>query len=237
MFAKLASGFCVLPATIFAVSLMLTVKVGDIMDGFDGIMNGVISVAEAEAQTGKSEKEPGTKRLGGFGGGTDREESGEQEAAEPAPTRPVTDDPTLLTLTEIDLLQKLAVRSKKLDAREAVIREQAALLDAAEKKIDKKVQEMKILQATIEKLLKKHEDEQNAKMTRLRKIYEAMKPKDAARIFEEMDLDTLLAVAELMKERKLAPIMAKMTPQKAKEMTLELARRRQLPRAGTSVGG
>jgi len=59
-----------------------------------------------------------------------------------------------------------------------------------------------------------------------------MKPRDAARIFEELDMDTLLLVAERMKERKLAPLMAQMNPEKAKEMTVELARLRQLPRNG-----
>jgi flagellar motility protein MotE (MotC chaperone) len=55
-----------------------------------------------------------------------------------------------------------------------------------------------------------------------------MKPKDAARIFEKLDMETLLLVAERMKERKLAPIMAKMDPTKAKDITEELAQLRQV---------
>ena len=56
-----------------------------------------------------------------------------------------------------------------------------------------------------------------------------MKPKDAARIFEQLDMVVLLDVIERMKERKSAPILAKMKPQRAKEITLELAQRRGLP--------
>jgi len=56
-----------------------------------------------------------------------------------------------------------------------------------------------------------------------------MKPKDAARIFEELDMEVLLEVVERMKERKTAPILAQMNPQRAKTVTLELAQRRELP--------
>jgi flagellar motility protein MotE (MotC chaperone) len=64
-----------------------------------------------------------------------------------------------------------------------------------------------------------------------------MKPKDAARIFEELDMDTLLLVSERMKERKLAPIMAKMNPARATEITVELSRLRNLPNETNSSGG
>ncbi len=56
-----------------------------------------------------------------------------------------------------------------------------------------------------------------------------MKPKDAARIFEELDMAVLLAVGERMKERKTAPILAKLNPQRAKAIAIELAQRRELP--------
>jgi flagellar motility protein MotE (MotC chaperone) len=59
-----------------------------------------------------------------------------------------------------------------------------------------------------------------------------MKPKSAARIFEELDLDVLLPVIERMKERKIAPILAKMNAEKAKTITTELAQRRRLPENG-----
>ncbi len=64
-----------------------------------------------------------------------------------------------------------------------------------------------------------------------------MKPKDAARIFEELEMDTLLLVTERMKERKLAPIMAKMNPARATEITVELSRLRNLPSDSINAGG
>ncbi len=65
-------------------------------------------------------------------------------------------------------------------------------------------------------------------MNSLVKIYEAMKPKDAARIFEQLDIDTILLVAERMKERRLAPVMAQMNPEKAKDITIKLSKQLQV---------
>jgi len=47
-----------------------------------------------------------------------------------------------------------------------------------------------------------------------------------------LEMQTLLEVAERMKERKLAPVMAKMNPAKAREMTVELRQLRKLPEIG-----
>ena len=52
-----------------------------------------------------------------------------------------------------------------------------------------------------------------------------MKPKEAARIFEQLDLPVLLDVLERMKETKTSPILASMEPGKAKAVTLALAAR------------
>jgi len=228
-----------LPLTIFAATLMLTVKIGDIWDGFDGLVNGTILVAEADAQTAGEGAKPAP-------GG--QPANGEKTAEEAVPaalkdepqgqmSKPITDDPTLLTPAEIDLLQQLAERRQVLEFREQELEIRSGLLAAAESRIDKKVEELKVLRETISGLIKTFDAQRDARILRLVKIYESMKPKEAARILEKLNMDTLLKVAERMKERRLAPIMAKMNPDKAREMTVELARLRQLPTAGERAGG
>ncbi|MDH3336092.1 MAG: hypothetical protein OEL50_05560, partial [Rhodospirillaceae bacterium] len=150
--------------------------------------------------------------------------------------RMLSDDPTLLTQTEIDLLQKLAERRQEIELRAREMDTREAMLKAAEARIDKKIDDFKVLKATLDDLIKQYDGQQDAQLASLVKIYENMKPKDAARIFEEMEMTTLLMVAERMKERSLAPVMAKMDPIKAKEMTVELAKMRKLPRPGDSAG-
>lgn len=244
---KIFSKIRFLPITIFAATLMLTVKIGDIWDGFDGLLDGTIRVAGAVAQTEETKKT-------GTPGENAQKTNGDQPAAKGAegdkavpaalkqekprePSKLITEDPTLLTQAEIDLLQQLAERRRVLETREQEMEIRTGLLTAAETRIDKKIEELKVLRETISGLIKTFDAQQDAKLLSLVKIYESMKPKDAAIIFEDLDLDILLDVAERMKERKLAPIMAKMAPAKAREMTVELARLRELPRVGEQVGG
>ncbi len=220
----------ILPLTIFFVTLMLTVKIGNIWEGVEGIVNGTISIAEAQAQ---QKAQPAAPPDAAPAAPADQAATGESPPEKPASSSSLlSDDPTLLTQAEIDLLQQLASRREVLENREKDIQVREGMLKAAESRIDKKVDELKVFQATISKLIKQYDDQQAAKMQSLVKIYENMKPTDAARIFEEMDMVTLLMVVERMKERKLAPVMAKMNASKATEITFELSRLRQLPNPG-----
>ncbi len=229
-----------LPLTIFAATLMLTVKIGDIWDGFDGHINGTIQVSEAIAQPAEEDAKPAAKD-GQPAAGEKTAEQAVPAALKDEPqgqiSKLITNDPTLLTPAEIDLLQQLAERRQVLESREQEFELRTGLLAAAESRIDKKVEELKVLRETISGLIKTFDAQQDAKLLSLVKIYENMKPKEAARIFEALEMDTLLEVAERMKERKLAPIMAKMHPEKARDMTVELSRLRQLPTVGQQAGG
>lgn len=153
----------------------------------------------------------------------------EEEAAAAATPEPEVKDPFDYTDEEVDVLQQLAKRREELDLRARQLDEREALIQAAEQRMDQKMAELKALQATLEDLTKKHSDAQEEELKSLVKTYENMKPKAAAKVFEEMDMDVLLDVAERMNERKLAPILAQVTPTRAKEITFELAQRRQLP--------
>ncbi|MCW8836327.1 MAG: hypothetical protein OQJ99_08185 [Rhodospirillales bacterium] len=224
----------ILPMVIFVATMLLTVKVYDIWGGVSG-MNADVGIARAEAQ--QKPAAPAADSAAESPKAAPTEEKAVDAAKAESRVAMPTDDPTLFTQSEIDLLQQLAVRREEIDKRSSEINMREGLLQAAESRINKKLDELKKLQATIEGLIKTHDQQQEVKMASLVKIYENMKPQDAARIFEELDMETLLMVAERMKERKLAPVMAKMNPGKAKEMTVELARMRDLPVPGAARGG
>ncbi|MEQ9329443.1 MAG: hypothetical protein RJQ21_19330 [Rhodospirillales bacterium] len=139
-----------------------------------------------------------------------------------------------LTQTEIDTLQQLSARREELEQRERQIDRRQDLLSAAETRIDKKIQELKDLQTVIDNLIVKHDEQQLRELRRAVKTYETMKPKDAAAIFDSMEMDTLLSITEQMREAKLAPIMAAMQIEKAKELTVQLLVKRKLPEPGGS---
>lgn len=130
--------------------------------------------------------------------------------------------------TELDLLQSLSKRREELGTREKELELKESLLKATETKIDQKITDLKDLKTQVETMLQKYDEQEEAKIRSLVKIYESMKPKDAAKIFEELDMNVLLEVADRMKEVKAAPVMAEMDPKRAKELTLELAKHRSL---------
>ncbi len=231
----------IIPLTIIAALVFLPVKLNSIWTGIDIMFEGV-EMSKAEAQQARSsgeEAKPDEEATDAADNEDDGEEADDEEELddEAEADKMLANDPTLFTQQEIDLLQQLAERRQKLVEREAEMNQRDGLLQAAEARINKKVQELRNLKETIAGLMLKHDEQQTKKMSSLVKIYENMKPKDAARIFGELDMDTLLMVAERMKERKLAAVMAKMNPEKAKEMTVELARMRDMPLPGSEGGG
>jgi flagellar motility protein MotE (MotC chaperone) len=122
------------------------------------------------------------------------------------------------------------MRREELDKREHELELRENLLAAAEKRLDAKLDELKKVQGSVSGLLKKHDAEEEAKLAQLVKMYEVMKPKEAATIFEKLDMPVLLDVIERMREQKSGPIIAKMDPTKAEKLTTALAERRQLPK-------
>ncbi len=58
------------------------------------------------------------------------------------------------------------------------------------------------------------------------KLYETMKPRDAAAIFNDMELPVLLQVVDRMKDAKAAAVLAAMQPDRARLLTVQLAAQR-----------
>jgi len=139
--------------------------------------------------------------------------------------------------SEINVLQSLAKRRDELDAREKTLSQREALLKAAEQEVDSKVAELNKLKTAMETLLGQQQKAQDDRIGSLVKIYENMKPTEAARIFDSLDMDILLEVIGRMNERKVSPVLASMNPEKAKEVTIKLADQRKLPAAAKEAVG
>ncbi|MEZ0222936.1 MAG: MotE family protein [Alphaproteobacteria bacterium] len=136
--------------------------------------------------------------------------------------------------SEIEVLQSLSKRRDDLDRREKLLVQREALLDAAGQEVDHKIAELNKLKGEIENLLGQQQKMEDERITSLVKIYEGMKPKEAATIFNTLDMDVLLPVIGRMSERKVAPVLASMDPEKARLVTIRLAQQRELPLAGAA---
>ncbi|QEX18243.1 hypothetical protein FRZ44_35480 [Hypericibacter terrae] len=150
------------------------------------------------------------------------------DGAPPDPTGDTAeqDNPFNYSDSEIELLQDLAKRRDELDKRAAALDQREALLTATEQRMDQKLAELKAVQTQIESGLQQQKDAQDAQYKSLVKTYETMKPKDAARIFDSLEMAVLIEVTQRMKEAKLAPVLAAMDATKAQAVTVELAARR-----------
>ncbi len=135
----------------------------------------------------------------------------------------------IFTAAELDILENLSERRKSLEARSNELDIRENLLVATQKSVQEKIDELKKIEGSIRNLLGQHDKQEKKKLLSLVRVYESMKPKDAARIFEELDLNVVVDVAELMEERRLAPVLASMDPVKAKTITIEIRTRRKLP--------
>lgn len=130
---------------------------------------------------------------------------------------------------KIEMFSDLAKRRKDLEAKEKELAMREALLKAAQAELQQKTDELNNIKTDIQSLLKQQTDQENERVASLVKIYEGMKAKDAAKIFNALDMDVLLEVMTRMSERKTGPILAAMDPDKARQVTTMMAEQNKLP--------
>lgn len=224
--------FRLLPVTIFVAVLMLGLRVGDLwrLASRDArLPDFPATLAQAPDAPAQQQPAPADGQRPPAQGG----QSTGARAPEPPPPpaggeRVAATDP-LGPVDNNELLQHYADRRAEIERRTKDVEQREALLAAAEKRIDQKLQELEKVRGEIQKLLRVGDQRQSEQLDSLVKIYETMKPKEAARIFEELEMPVLLDVITRMKETKTAPVLAAMDPSKAKAITAALVERRALP--------
>jgi flagellar motility protein MotE (MotC chaperone) len=244
-----------LPATILMLTILIPVQLDVISRGVDSLF--VQSAAKAAEPTKAAEPEgkkaPADDKSAAKTDakpsqaaskekdkevGKDSAKEGEKESAKESGDGASADhfDPTSMSASEMEMLQSLSQRRGEIEAKEKTINERILLLEATEKRVNSKIEELANVQKQIEALkteiqqisasYKKEEDE---KVQSLVRIYETMKPKEAAVIFDQLDNTILIQVLSKMKEAKSAIIMANMNPVKARVVTALLLEHKKLP--------
>lgn len=125
--------------------------------------------------------------------------------------------------SEAALIGRLGERRSELDKREAEIGMRTALLEAAEKRLDQRTQELAALEARVAALVDEKQAAEEEGFKAVVSMYEGMKPKDAAKIFDTLSMSVLLKVARAMSPRKMSPILAAMSPDPAQKLTTVMA--------------
>ena len=135
---------------------------------------------------------------------------------------------TNYTIDEVHILKNLSNRRQALEVKEAELANKEKILEAMERALANKMLELNQLQAKVNNLVKHYEDREKVQIKSLVRIYEHMKPKEAAKIFNELETKMLVALISHMKELKVSPILANMNSARAREVSIALANSSQI---------
>jgi flagellar motility protein MotE (MotC chaperone) len=123
------------------------------------------------------------------------------------------------------ILERLGERRQELDARARELEIRENLLKSAEKRLDGRVNDLKGMESQANGGVQKKQESEAVQLKGLVTMYESMKAKDAAKIFDRLEMPILIAVVSQIKPRVMADIMALMQPEMAERLTVELASR------------
>ncbi|WP_375568491.1 hypothetical protein ABWH92_11535 [Ahrensia marina] len=121
------------------------------------------------------------------------------------------------------LLERLGERRVLMEEREQDLRVREQLLAAAERRLEERLAELEALEARVTAVADAEEERENEEIARLVQVYSAMRAKDAAAIFDLLDLPILMQVANAMNPRKMADILGEMNTESARRLTIALA--------------
>jgi flagellar motility protein MotE (MotC chaperone) len=146
-------------------------------------------------------------------------------AAAPETPAAAAPDTPKLSAGERAVLESLQQRRQELETRAREIDVRDSLLKAAEKRIEGRLQELKELEARLNGAATKKDEADVAKFKSLVSMYENMKAKDAAKVFDRLNMRVLIEVVNAMNPRRMSDILGQMTPEVAERLTIEIANR------------
>jgi flagellar motility protein MotE (MotC chaperone) len=191
-------------------------------------------------------RQPWAQEMFSFNRGNSSDVTGSVGAAEEKPSDPalkVSDkppDPTKLEVAgaaiplepgriaspgERAVLERLQSRRQELDTRNRELEMRENLLKAAEKRVEAKVAELKGTESRVNTAMGTRDKVEAERFKSIVTMYENMKSKDAARIFDRLDMKILVDVSTQMNPRKMSEILGQMSPDAAERLTVELANR------------
>jgi flagellar motility protein MotE (MotC chaperone) len=153
------------------------------------------------------------------------------EAAKPDGVVVYPDQSQPVSTSERAILERLQSRRQELEARAREVDIRESLLKSAEKRIETRVEELKAVESRIGTATEQKTESDAARYKGIITMYEGMKPKDAAKVFDRLEMSVLFEIASQIAPRKMSDILGLMSPEAAERLTIELARRAGADRA------
>lgn len=146
-------------------------------------------------------------------------------SAEAAPPPAPAATAKIVSPAERAILERLGERRDDLRQKDLDVEARSKLLEETEKRLDERFDELRMLQDKVEAAPKAETDV--AALKNVVTMYETMKAKDAARVFDRLPQSVLVPVVLQMNPRKMGEILAAMSPVAAEKLTIALANRGQ----------
>ena len=128
-----------------------------------------------------------------------------------------------------ELLASIRAERELLLAQKDRYAQREAELDLARETLEVEQQQLADLKVELEGLLEKVKAAHTSDVDRLVALYRNMKPKDAATIMDDLDIEVSVMVLGTMNERDAAPIMAALSPVRARAISQIILERSKLP--------
>ena len=155
--------------------------------------------------------------------------------AEQRPTQPLPSQPP--SSSERAVLERLQERRGTMDQRAQELEMRENLLKAAERKLDGRINELKDIETKLDAGAQAEKAEADKQVKTVVTMYESMKPKEAARVFERLNLQVLVPIVTAMKPARMSEILAAMSPESAEKLTVALAGRWREPMSSAQGAG
>jgi len=230
----------VLPVVLVAVFGLAVLKIaGLILDGgyvFDYRPN-----ADKPSWAQETFNFPGRSYVDGSDITGSVKEKPKEEEAKPTPEvarAEVTSNPEpgqSVSASERAILERLQARRQEIEARAREIDIRESLLKAAEKRAEGRVEELKAIESRITGAAAQKADDEAQRFKGIITMYEGMKPKDAAKVFDRLEMPVLFEIASQIAPRKMADILGLMSPEVAERLTVEMARRAGSDKSGAAA--
>jgi flagellar motility protein MotE (MotC chaperone) len=140
-----------------------------------------------------------------------------------------------LSQAEVQVLQALSARRETLDQRAESYETQDELMAAAERRLTERLTELRQLEVNVNDLLGRLDEAQEQRLASLVDVYQRMRAKDAAEVFDGLNDEVLVQVASRMRQANLAEVMGRMDAERARALTQMLADRARPPNGGQDL--
>ncbi|WP_156938862.1 MotE family protein [Asaia astilbis] len=122
-----------------------------------------------------------------------------------------------------EIVKNILAKQGSIDDEEKKLEEQKRVLDSARIVLEERMKAIDNSMAELADKQARHRETMAAETTRLVKIYEEMPPREAAAVFNIMDIHVLVSIANNMNPRKISAVMGYMFPERVNTVSQYLA--------------